>query len=107
MVIAFYRDESNAYILPGMKDCVAYKNDDGVTVTEQKCLLLSTLKELYIAFKEKHQFVHVGFSTFAKLKPRSCLLAGSSGTHMVCVCSIHQNVKLLILGNLLDFLKQI
>ena len=89
--------------MPGIKDCVIYKNDDGEKVTEQKCLLLSTLKELYIAFKEQYSDVDIGFSTFAKMKPKCCLQAGSSGTHMVCVCPIHQNVKLLILGNLVYF----
>lgn len=90
-----------------MKDCVVYKNDNGEKVTEQKCLLLSTLRELYVSFKEQNQDIHIEFSTFAKLKPKSCLLAGTSGTHMVCVCSIHQNVKLLILGTLFSFLRWI
>ena len=68
-----------------MKDCVSYRNDDGEKKTEQKCLLFSTLKELYVSFKEEHPDTHIGFSTFAKLKPKFCLLAGSSRTHMVCV----------------------
>ena len=25
-----------------------------------------------------------------------CVLAGASGTHCVCVCTIHQNVKLML-----------
>ena len=40
----------------------------------------------------------IGFSKFAELRPRYCVLAGASGTHSVCVCTIHQNVKLMILG---------
>ena len=37
----------------------------------------------------------VGFSKFAELHPPYCVLAGASGTHSVCICTIHQNVKLL------------
>ena len=40
----------------------------------------------------------VGFSKFAELRPKECVLAGASGTHTVCVCIIHQNVKLMIEG---------
>lgn len=32
------------------------------------------------------------------LRPKWCVLAGASGTHLVCVCTIHQNVILLIHG---------
>ena len=40
----------------------------------------------------------MGFSKFAELRPKHCTLAGASGTHTVCVCTIHQNVKLMILA---------
>jgi len=39
----------------------------------------------------------IGFSKFADLRPKHCILAGASGTHSVCVCTIHQNVKLLMM----------
>ena len=29
-------------------------------------------------------------------QPKWCVLAGSSGTHSVCVCSVHQNAILLV-----------
>ena len=61
----------------------------------QKRLVLCNLKE---HFKDKHLSVKIGFSKFAELRPRYCVLAGASGTHSVCVCTIHQNVKLMILG---------
>ena len=40
----------------------------------------------------------VGFSKFAELHPRNCVLAGTGGTHAVFICTIHQNVKLMIVG---------
>lgn len=97
-VIKFYTSEDNTYILPGKKDCVTLKDEEGNKITEQKRLLLCTLKELYVLFTKDHPDSKIGFSTFAKFRPKCCLLAGSSGTHAVCVCSIHQNVKLLLSG---------
>ena len=40
----------------------------------------------------------IGFSKFAELRPKECVIAGSSGTHSVCVCTTHQNVKLMMVG---------
>ena len=37
----------------------------------------------------------MGFSKFCILRPKWCVLAGSSGTHSVCVCSTDQNAVLL------------
>lgn len=98
IVLNFYNSEDNTYILPGMKDYIKYKDEEGNVSHEQKRLLLCTLKELYVLFKKDHPDTSIGFSTFAKLRPKHCLVSGSSGTHSVCVCSIHQNVKLLITG---------
>ena len=38
----------------------------------------------------------IGFSKFCTLRPKWFVLAGSSGTHSVCICSTHQNAVLLI-----------
>jgi hypothetical protein len=40
----------------------------------------------------------VGFSKFAILHPKNCILAEASGTHYVCICTTHQNVKLMLEG---------
>lgn len=32
---------------------------------------------------------------FASNRPKHCILAGTSGTHTICVCIYHQNVKLM------------
>ena len=60
------------------------------------CKSLCKLQELYIAFKEKHPNVNIGFSKFCALRSKWCVLAGSKMTHSVCVCSGHQNVVLLV-----------
>ena len=55
------------------------------------------MRELYQLFKDKFPTHTIGFSKFAELRPKHCVLAGVSGTHAVCVCTIHQNVKLTML----------
>ena len=60
------------------------------------CKSFCNLQELYIAFKEKHPNLNIGFSKFCALRLKWCVLAGSKVTHSVCVCSAHQNVVLLV-----------
>ena len=62
----------------------------------------SNPKEAYSEFKQRNPALKVGFSRFAQLRPRECILAGASGTHTVCVCQIHQNAKLMIVGSKLE-----
>ena len=66
---------------------------------KKKKLILSNLKELFNSFRLEHSDKKIGFSTFASMRPKHCILAGASGTHTICVCAIHQNVKLMISGN--------
>ena len=61
-----------------------------------KRLLLCNLKELYSCFKLNYLDEKVSFSKFASLQPECCIKAGPKNTHSVCVCSYHQNVKLLL-----------
>ncbi|KAL5503683.1 hypothetical protein EMCRGX_G010672 [Ephydatia muelleri] len=98
LVAAFYRDDEISRPLPGKKDFVSV----GKNVHVQKRLLLCNLKEAYQQFMSKHNGVKIGFSTFADLRPKECVLAGSSGTHSVCVCTIHQNVKLMMVGSRME-----
>lgn len=93
----YYIDESRN--CPGKKDCISFKNKDGEKETVQKRLILNNLKELHEEYKEhciKNDSVPVGFSTFAQLRPVHCIIAGASGTHSVCVCTYHQNPKLMV-----------
>ena len=61
-----------------------------------KRLVLCNLKEFYAANKLKFPEHKIGFSKFASLRPKWCILAGPKRTHSVCVCTIHQNVKLML-----------
>lgn len=87
----FYEDDEFSYMLPGAKDRVSIKKNSYM----QKRLLLCNLDEFYVVFKEKNPNLKIGFSKFCFLRPKWCVLAGSPGTHCVCVCLYHQNVQLL------------
>ena len=97
LITNFYESDDVSRIMPGKKDFVSVKSSDG-RVHIQKRLVLCNLKEVHQLFKDTHPSVGVGFSKFAELRPKYCVLAGESGTHSICVCTIHQNVKLMMLG---------
>jgi hypothetical protein len=92
-IVSFYENEDNGRILPGKKDSFSVRTENGKE-HKQKHLLLSNLKELYQKWCTENITLKVGFSTFAALRPKWCVLAGASGTHSVCVCILHQNPKL-------------
>ena len=92
LVTGFYENDLYSRLMPGQKD---YKSI-GKNIHIQKRLLLCNLKELYVAFKNEHLDAKIGFSTFCSLRPRWCIIAGATGTHSVCVCTWHQNVKLMV-----------
>ena len=92
VVKSFYEDDEYSRIMPGKKDYVSIKKN----VHMQKRLLLCNLKELFVAFKTMNPEIKLEFSRFCTLQPKWCITAGASGTHSVCVCAIHQNLKLLL-----------
>ena len=92
LVTNLYCDDEFSRAMPGSKDFVSIRRN----VHVQKRLLLCTLKELFCEFKKQFPDKKIGFSKFCALRPKQCILAGSPGTHSVCVCSIHENVKLML-----------
>ena len=88
----FYCNDENTRQLPGKKDCISISKKQYMA----KRLILCTLKELYEALKEKYPGLQIGFSKFASLRPKWCISVGPKGTHAVCVCTIHQNLKLML-----------
>lgn len=93
----FYNSDDISRMMPGKKDCVTIRNKDG-KIQVQKRLVLANLQEIYQLFKEKFPANKIGFSKFCDLRPKNCILAGKSGTHTVCVCTLHQNIKLMMYG---------
>ena len=86
-------------LLPGSKDVVSV----GYKIHQQKRLLLCNLKELFIEFRNIYSYIKISFSKFCSLQPKWCVLLGSSGSHEVCVCKIHQNAKLVATACQLDY----
>jgi hypothetical protein len=101
LVKDFYHSDEISRVMPGKKDCVSV-TAKGVRQHLQKRLILCNLTEAFQRFKEKHTDLKIGLSKFAELRPKECILAGASGTHSVCVCTVHQNVKLMFLGAKLE-----
>lgn len=94
-IVNFYTSDENSRIMPGKKDVVSVKNEEGRSLMQKRLLLLD-LKGLFCLYKESNEDFPVSFSKFAQLRPKECILAGGSGTHSVCVCIIHHNCKLLL-----------
>ena len=92
LVLSFYCDDEFTRQLPGKKDSVSI----GKRQHMSKRLILCNIRELYTAFREQQPLCNIGFSKFASLRPKWCVPVGPKGTHSVCVCTLHQNVKLLL-----------
>lgn len=94
LVQNFYLSDEISRNCPGLRDYVIVNEKNGKT-TKQRRLVLMNLKEAYVLFKEQHTNIKIGFSKFAELRPRQCVLALENyGTHTTCVCQYHQNFKL-------------
>ena len=89
---SFYEDDEYSRQMPGKKDYVSISWN----VHKQKQLFPCNLSELYSTFRDKYPNIKIRFSNFCTLRPKWCVLAGSSDTHSVCICSTHQNAVLLV-----------
>lgn len=93
----FYQSDDVSRICPGKSDFLSIRDIAGNKIHMQKRLLLGNLKELYKLYKEETPALpEIGFSSFANLRPKHCVIAGASGTHSICICTYHQNPKLMI-----------
>ena len=98
-IVQFYQVDEYSRVFPGLHDKLSVRID-GEKEQKQKRLILCNLKELCQAYCQQYPGLEykVGFSKFAELRPKWCVLAGAPGTHSVCVCTYHQNMKLMIAG---------
>ncbi len=100
-VDAFYESDEVSGHCPGQKDYKSVRDKEtGVRERKQNRLVLGNLRELYVKFLEDDAHPNIGFSTFCTLRPPHCVLAGSAGTHSVCVCTHHQNPKLMLTASM-------
>jgi hypothetical protein len=92
IVNTFYESDEISRTVSGKMDFKSVRKD-GKRIHVQKRLILGNLKEIFNKFKNDFPDVKTGFSKFCQLRPRYVILAGAAGTHCVCVCVQHQNVK--------------
>lgn len=92
----YYVNDENTYICPGKRQYVTTRDNDGRKIMIQKKLLLYTVRDLYFKFKDEYTGDEKlpSFSHFMSLKPVECIHAGEPGSHTICVCEEHQNIKL-------------
>ena len=93
-VLEFDQLDDFTWLRPGKKDFVSVFLN-GKKVHKQKRLILLRLKELYIEFKKMYPDYKIGFSKFCELRLKWCITVNSSEAHCVCVCTYHQNAKLM------------
>ncbi|KAJ8672450.1 hypothetical protein QAD02_003709 [Eretmocerus hayati] len=95
----YYLDPKNCHICPGTKECLTVKNfDTGEKEKQQKKLMLHTTEELHRRWKRENPHLNQvpSLTLFRGLRPKECVSAGDPGTHTICVCAQHENVKLKV-----------
>lgn len=95
----FYERDDVSVTMPGQKDTKSVKID-GKKCIIQKKLIFGNLKDVYQQFISENKETKISFSKFCSLRPKHCIFAGSGGTHNVCLCPIHENMRLTILGEM-------
>ena len=83
--------------MPGQKDTKSVKVD-GQRHVCQKRLIIGNLKDVYKNFKLENPDIKISLSKFCSFRSAHCILAGSGGTHVVCVCPLHENMKFMAVG---------
>jgi hypothetical protein len=82
MVIQFYENDEYSCLCPGKMNVMSVKQQHKETTHwehGQKRLVLCNLKELYVAFCEKHPSVSIGFSKLSELLPNTASLQVQDG----------------------------
>lgn len=93
--IDYYRSDGVSRPCPGIREHVRLKTDGGYEKVQRR-LIMMNLEEVYQVFKQENPGLKIGFSKFASIRPKECVLAGSThGIHTTCVCVKHQNAKLI------------
>ncbi|CAF0901140.1 unnamed protein product [Didymodactylos carnosus] len=91
----FYVRDDVSYQLPGKRDTIVVKDDDGQKTTYQKRILINNLRENYELFKVENKNVDLSRSAFADLRP-PFVVCKAALAHRVCVCVYHANVDLFL-----------
>ena len=100
LVNDFYNNNDISWQAPGMKDRViirANKEGEKVKRVEQARYLMMSLREAHKKFMEENPDAKIGLSKFCDLRPAHVKLFDHL-PHQVCVCSYHENVRLILVA---------
>ena len=86
-----------SHLMAGRKEFVKIP-ENGEMKSVEKRLLFFDIKEIHNKFIWNHPEIKISLCTFTKLRPLFCISVESKGTHNVCVCHIHQNMRLNLIG---------
>ena len=102
----FYRTDEISRMMPGRKDFVSIKTDVSREKV-QKRLLLHPIKDIHSLFLKKFPEIKISCSAFSKLRPKECISVNNNKSfHNVCICKIHQNMRLKFFALKSAFLKK-
>ncbi|KAK3929167.1 ARL14 effector protein [Frankliniella fusca] len=93
----FYLRQDISKELPGKNNFVTVR-ENGVRERRQVHLLMANIRHVHEEFLKNHPDMQLSLSKFASVRPKECYLASKSGMHNVCVCTIHENPKLMFKG---------
>ena len=100
LVNAFYLSNDISWQAPGRKDRVIIREvNEGKKEkrTEQVRYMLMSLKEAHFNFLKDHSNTKIGLSKFCEMRLPCLKLFDHIPLH-VCVCSYHENVRLLLVA---------
>ena len=107
LVHEFYQNSDISWQAPGRKDRVIIREHteggvgggggEKVKRTEQVRFMHMSLREAHNKFKEEHASLKIGLTKFCELRPTHVKLFDQI-PHQVCVCSYHENVRLLLVA---------
>jgi hypothetical protein len=90
LVINFYNRDDISYQLPGKRDCITLKHDDGTSTTLQKRILLYNIRDVQVQILRS-----LSLTSFSDLRPLN-ILTQSYMPYRTCLCTHHENVNLLL-----------
>jgi len=90
----FYLRQDVSKELTGKNNTVSVK-EDGKRVQKGKRLLLGNILSFHEEFLKTFPNFKISPSKFASLRPKECMFASASGMHNVCVCTYHENPRLM------------
>jgi hypothetical protein len=94
-VLEFYKSEDNVVILPGKRDYVTRKNEEGKKVRMQKHVLKDSKENLFRKFKEEHPEVNsIHRTKFFKMSPQN-VVSFKKMPDYACECNSHKNFEFL------------